>query len=41
MGEEKATIKILAQRFQSIEDALKASPMVMGATYIHRADLPS
>jgi xanthine dehydrogenase YagR molybdenum-binding subunit len=34
VGEEKATIKILAQGVQSIDDALKASPMVMDATYI-------
>jgi xanthine dehydrogenase YagR molybdenum-binding subunit len=34
VGGEKATIKILAQGVQSIDDALKASPMVMDATYI-------
>jgi xanthine dehydrogenase YagR molybdenum-binding subunit len=34
VGEEKATIKILAQGVESIDDALKASPMVMDATYI-------
>ena len=34
VGEEKATIKILAQGVQSIDDALKASPVVMAATYI-------
>src|SRR5580693_7631168 len=34
VGEEKATIKILAQGVQSIDEALKASPVVMDATYI-------
>jgi xanthine dehydrogenase YagR molybdenum-binding subunit len=34
LGEEKATIKILAQGVQSIDDALKASPVVTDATYI-------
>ena len=34
VGEEKATIKILAQGVQSIDDALKASPVVIDATYI-------
>jgi xanthine dehydrogenase YagR molybdenum-binding subunit len=34
VNEEKATIKILAQGVQSIDDALKASPVIMDATYI-------
>jgi xanthine dehydrogenase YagR molybdenum-binding subunit len=34
VNEEKATIKILAQGVQSIDEPLKASPVVMDATYI-------
>ena len=34
VNEEKATIKILAQGVQSIDEALKASPVVMDATYV-------
>jgi xanthine dehydrogenase YagR molybdenum-binding subunit len=33
VGEEKATIKILAAGVQSIDDALRASPVLMDATY--------
>ena len=34
MGGEKATIVILAEGVQSIDDALKASPVVFDATYL-------
>jgi xanthine dehydrogenase YagR molybdenum-binding subunit len=34
VNEEKATIKILAQGVQSIDEAFKASPVVIDATYI-------
>ena len=34
VGEEKATIKILAEGVQSIDDAIKASPVVVDVTYI-------
>jgi xanthine dehydrogenase YagR molybdenum-binding subunit len=34
VNEEKATIKVLAEGVQSIDEALQASPVVMDATYI-------